>query len=90
MKTFLFLRGTGTAYCDDISHRIQAGDFLVLPAESVHRVVSSDEEKLYAITTMTPGHGFAALVAAGEAVALQDDELAVLAKSAAASTRREA
>jgi hypothetical protein len=54
----------------------------VLPPRSVHRIEAGPAEKLYAITTMVPDEGFAALVAAGEVAPLNDEERGVLAQAA--------
>lgn len=83
VETFLFLKGTGRAYCDHHELDVRAGQLLVLPARSLHRIESSPGTKLYAITTMAPDDGFAALVGRGEVTALDDEERAVLAQSAA-------
>jgi mannose-6-phosphate isomerase-like protein (cupin superfamily) len=81
-ETFLILRGRGVAYCDDEVVPIRAGQFLVLPRGSVHRIENTTLEKLYAITTMSPDDGFAELVRNGEVVALEPDDRAVLAQAA--------
>jgi mannose-6-phosphate isomerase-like protein (cupin superfamily) len=78
----LFLQGSGRAYCDQTIVEVSAGQLLVLPPRSVHRIEAGPDEKLYAITTMVPDEGFAALVAAGEVASLDDDERAVLAQAA--------
>lgn len=82
VETFLFLRGTGTAYCDDTRLDVKAGQLLVLPAQSLHRIEASPGAKLYAITTMAPDDGFAALVGRGQPAALDEEERAVLAQAA--------
>ncbi len=74
VETFLFLRGTGKAYCDEFELDVRAGQLLVLPAGSMHRIESSTDGKLYAITTMAPDDGFAALVSRGETAPLDDEE----------------
>ena len=81
METFLFLRGTGRAYCDEFELDVRAGQLLVLPAGSLHRIENSTDAKLYAITTMAPDDGFAALVNRGETAPLDDEERAVLAQA---------
>lgn len=81
VETFLFLRGTGRAYCDEFELDVRAGQLLVLPAGSLHRIESSTQDKLYAITTMAPDDGFAALVNRGETAPLDDEERAVLAQA---------
>jgi ureidoacrylate peracid hydrolase len=82
VETFLFLQGIGRAFCDQTVVDVSAGQLLVLPPRSVHRIEAGPDEKLYAITTMVPDDGFAALVAAGEVAPLDDDERAVLAQAA--------
>ena len=81
VETFLFLRGTGKAYCDEFEVDVRAGQLLVLPAGSLHRIESSAKAKLFAITTMAPDDGFAALVNRGETAPLDDEERAVLAQA---------
>ncbi len=81
VETFLFLRGAGRAYCDEFELDVRAGQLLVLPAGSLHRIQSSTEGKLIAITTMAPDDGFAALVNSGETAPLDDEERAVLAQA---------
>ncbi len=80
VETFLFLRGSSVAHGDRTSVAISAGDFIVLPADSVHRIESAKDRPL-ANTSMNPGQGFAALVVASQALSLNEDELAVLAES---------
>jgi mannose-6-phosphate isomerase-like protein (cupin superfamily) len=81
VETFLFLRGNGRAYCDEFEFDVRPGQLLVLPAGSLHRIESSAEGKLFAVTTMAPDDGFAALVNSGEKAALDDEERAVLAQA---------
>ena len=81
VETFLFLRGTGRAYCDEFELDVRAGQLLVLPAGSLHRIESSAQGKLYAITTMAPDDGFGALVNRGETAPLDDEEPAALAQA---------
>ena len=78
VETFLFLSGEGEAYCDDAISSVQAGQLLVLPPRSVHRIENTGPGRLYAITTMTPDAGFAALVRAGVPEPLDSEDLAVL------------
>jgi ureidoacrylate peracid hydrolase len=82
VETFLFLQGSGRAYCDQTVVDVSAGQLLVLPPRSVHRIEAGPDEKLFAITTMMPDEGFAALVTGGEVAPLDDDERAVLAQAA--------
>lgn len=70
-EIFVVLSGSGHAYSDEHVVDLRAGDVLVLPPGSTHRIVNtSDTERLYAVTIMAedsgalPG-GFAELVAKG-------------------------
>jgi mannose-6-phosphate isomerase-like protein (cupin superfamily) len=77
VETFFFLRGSGVAYCDDHTDPVRAGQLLVLPPQSVHRIENTGTDRLYAITTMAPDAGFAALIEAGEPTTLSAADLAV-------------
>jgi mannose-6-phosphate isomerase-like protein (cupin superfamily) len=84
-EIFVILSGTGRAHSDEHVVDLGAGDALVLPPNSVHRIVNtSDTERLYAVTIMAdddgalPG-GFAELVAAGTVTTWDDTDRAVLA-----------
>ena len=78
VETFWFLRGEGIATSDGVEHPVGAGQLLVLPAGSVHHIRNTGAGRLYAITTMTPDGGFAALVERGPEATLDEDDLAVL------------
>jgi quercetin dioxygenase-like cupin family protein len=84
-EIFVVLRGTGRAYSDGHVAGLRAGDVLVLPPGSVHRIENtSATERLYAVTIMAddqgalPG-GFAALVDRGTPVSWEDADRDVLA-----------
>lgn len=77
VETFFFLRGSGLAYCDDHERPVEAGQLLVLPPRSVHRIVNTGTGRLYAVTTMAPDAGFAALIERGEPAELEAADLAV-------------
>lgn len=78
VETFLFLTGKGVAHCDRATLWVRAGQFLVLPPRSVHRIVNTGRDKLAAITTMSPDRGFYDLVVAGSPGPLVPDELELL------------
>jgi mannose-6-phosphate isomerase-like protein (cupin superfamily) len=78
VETFFFLRGRGIAISDGVEHPVGAGQLLVLPAGSVHRIVNTGEERLYAITTMSPDDGFVELITSGVPDALDAEDLTVL------------
>ena len=87
-EVFVVLRGTGRAHSDGYVADLRAGDVLVLPPGSVHRIENtSATERLYTVTIMAndpgalPG-GFAALVDKGTPVGWDDADLEVLARGA--------
>jgi mannose-6-phosphate isomerase-like protein (cupin superfamily) len=89
VETFYFLAGSGTAHCDGAVRAVTAGDFLVLPPGSTHRIVNTGAGRLYSVTTMSPDAGFAAFVRGGEPVPLDDADLSVFrAGGGAVSGRR--
>ena len=83
-EIFVVLRGEGRAFSDEHSVDLRAGDVLILPPGSVHRIVNtSPTERLYTVTIMAndpgalPG-GFAALVDRGTPAAWKAADRAVL------------
>lgn len=84
-EIFVVLRGTGRAHSDEHAVDLRAGDVLVLPPGSLHRIENTSlTERLYAVTIMArdagalPG-GFARLVDAGTATSWDDADRGVLA-----------
>ena len=77
-ETFLFLSGEGVAHCDGLTTPVRAGQLLVLHANSLHRIENTGSDRLYAITTMQPDHGFADLVRRGPLAGLDEEDKAVL------------
>lgn len=81
VEIFLFLSGHGHAKCDEFETDVKAGDILILPAGSVHRIRNtSDDERMYAVTVMAndPGSmpgGFAKLVTDGIAAPVDEIDL---------------
>jgi quercetin dioxygenase-like cupin family protein len=89
-EIFVVLRGAGRAHSDGHVAELRAGDVLVLPPGSVHRIENtSATERLYTVTIMAndlgalPG-GFAALVDKGTPVSWEDADRAVLASGTSA------
>lgn len=82
VETFLVLRGTAVAHCDDEVVSLEPGSFLVLPPGSRHWIANLGAGRLYAITTMCPDKGFHRLVTAGVPEPLGADDLAVVAQAA--------
>lgn len=81
VETFLFLAGDGLAQSDGQEAAVGAGQLLVLPAGTTHRILNTGPGRLYAITTMIPDAGFAAMITAGPEAPLDAEDLAVLRRS---------
>ena len=77
-EIFTFLAGSGVAHCDGHEVDVAAGDTLVLPAGTVHRIVNVGTDRMYAVVTMVQDHGFAAFVRRGVPAPLDAEDLAVL------------
>jgi amidase len=77
VETFWFLAGEGVATSDGTETTIGPGTLLVLPPGSVHHIRNTGPGRLYAITTMLPDAGFAALITAGTPATLDPEDLAV-------------
>jgi mannose-6-phosphate isomerase-like protein (cupin superfamily) len=56
-EAFFFLAGSGEASCDGDAVPVRAGDFLILPAGSVHFIKNTGAERLYALTTLITDDG---------------------------------
>ncbi|WAL68853.1 cupin domain-containing protein [Amycolatopsis cynarae] len=87
-EIFVVLSGQGLAHSDEHDVPIEAGDVLVLPPGSVHRIENtSATERLYAVTIMAedagamPG-GFAHLVASGTPASWDSTDRPTLARAA--------
>jgi mannose-6-phosphate isomerase-like protein (cupin superfamily) len=77
-EVFTFLSGVGVAHCDGEVTPVRAGDTLVLPAGTEHRIENAGPDRLYALVTMVNDDGFTAFVRRGVRDALDADDLRVL------------
>ena len=75
---FYILKGEGRGICDGRSVDLGPGSTLLIPPGREHVVENTGPGKLYALTTMVPDEGFAALIRGGIPVALDGEDLAVL------------
>jgi mannose-6-phosphate isomerase-like protein (cupin superfamily) len=75
VEMFYFLRGEGVAECDGVERSVRAGDLVVLPPGSVHRIRNTGPGRMYAITTMSPDDGFVALICRGVADRLDSHDI---------------
>jgi mannose-6-phosphate isomerase-like protein (cupin superfamily) len=85
VEIFVILSGTGIAISDEHTVDLCAGDTLVLPPRSHHRIInSSDTQRLYAVTIMVSDNGaldtggFADLVSAGTPTTWDSTDLKAL------------
>jgi mannose-6-phosphate isomerase-like protein (cupin superfamily) len=79
-EAFFFLAGSGEASCDGESVAVRAGDFLILPAGSLHFIKNTGSERLYALTTLITDDGSHSDVGR-ETRPLDDEDVGVLERS---------
>ena len=77
-EMFYVLSGEGIAYSEGNSVRFCRGDSLLLPPGASHVIENTGPNRLYCMTVMVPNQDFAELIRAGEPVALDDEDWAVL------------
>lgn len=78
-EAFFVLRGTGRARAGGVTIDLGPGDTMVLRPGAEHVVENTGTGKLYCLTFMAPNEGFAELIRAGTPVALEPEDIAVLA-----------
>jgi mannose-6-phosphate isomerase-like protein (cupin superfamily) len=79
-ELFYVLHGEGVALCGDARLPIRKGDSFLVRAGVEHVVENTGRTRLYCLTTMVPNEAFAELIRAGVPDALDDEDLAVLAR----------
>lgn len=77
-EMFFVLEGSGTAYVGGQATALKKGDALLVRPGSTHEIENTGAGKLYCLTVMTPDEQFAALIRAGQAVELDDEDRRVL------------
>lgn len=82
VEMFFILRGEGLATCDGKTVPIQAGDSVLVPPTGTHVIENTGSTRLYALCIMVPNEDFAELIRSGTPVELDDEDLAVLRRSA--------
>lgn len=75
---FYVLAGKGIARSGSAIQHLAKGDALMLRPGAEHVIENIGPGKLYTLTFMAPNEGFAELIRAGQPVALDDEDIAVL------------
>ncbi len=83
VEMFFILKGEGRATCDGKTVLIQAGDSLLVPPTSTHKIENTGNTRLYALCIMVPNEDFAELIRSGTPVELDEEDLVVLRRAAA-------
>lgn len=83
VEMFFILKGEGLAHCDGKAVTIQAGDSLLVPPTGRHFIENTGSDRLYALCIMVPNEQFAELIRSGIEVELDEEDLAVLRRTAA-------
>ena len=82
VEMFFVLQGEGTAFCDGKTIPIRTGDSLLVPPTGTHLIWNTGNSRLYALCIMVPNEDFAELIRSGTPVELDEEDLAVLRRSA--------
>lgn len=77
-EMFYVLSGRGRAHCAGVTYDMAKGDTLVLPPGMEHVVENAGTERLYCLTVMVPNEGLAELIGAGQSMALDAPDHAVI------------
>lgn len=77
-ELFFILHGEGKGLCDGVEVDLRPGATLLIPPGKEHVVTNTGAGKLYALTLMAPNEDFAELIHAGQPVALDAEDIAVL------------
>ena len=80
-EVFFILEGTGKGICDGVEVDLAPGSMLLLPPGKEHIVQNTGPGKLYALCAMVPNEEFAEMIHAGEPVALDAEDIAVLTRA---------
>lgn len=83
VEMFFILKGEGLAHCDGKAVPIQAGDSLLVPPTGKHFIENIGSGRLYALCIMVPNEHFAELIRSGIEVELDEEDKAVLRRTAA-------
>ncbi len=83
VEMFFILKGEGLAHCDGKAVPIQAGDSLLVPPTGIHFIENIGSDRLYALCIMVPNEHFTELIRSGIEVELDEEDLAVLRRTAA-------
>ncbi|WP_422002666.1 cupin domain-containing protein [Reyranella sp.] len=77
-EMFYVLSGRGRAHCGGKTYEMAKGDTLVLPPGLDHVVENAGRRRLYCLTVMLPNEGLAELIRAGQPMALDATDRAVV------------
>lgn len=80
-EVFFILEGTGKGICEGVEVDLAPGSMLLLPPGKEHIVQNTGPGKLYALCVMVPNEEFAEMIHAGEPVALDAEDIAVLTRA---------
>jgi mannose-6-phosphate isomerase-like protein (cupin superfamily) len=78
-EAFIVLRGEGEARVGGTVVRLRPGSVLCVPPGTEHVIANTGPGRLYCLTLMQPDEDFAALIRRGVPVALDAEDIAVLA-----------
>jgi mannose-6-phosphate isomerase-like protein (cupin superfamily) len=82
VEMFFILKGEGLASCDGKVVPIRSGDSVLVPPNGIHVLENTGSGRLYALCMMVPNEDFAELIRSGTPVELDEEDWAVLRRTA--------
>ena len=81
VEMFYVLKGEGRVVCDGKTSVIRTGDSILVPSHGVHFVENTGPSRLYLLSVMVPNEDFAELIRQGIPAELDEEDMAVLART---------
>ncbi|MEM1242172.1 MAG: cupin domain-containing protein [Cyanobacteria bacterium P01_H01_bin.26] len=80
-EMFYVLKGEGQVVCDGKKSTIRTGDSILVPSHGIHLVENIGPQRLYLLSVMVPNEDFAELIRQGVPAELDEEDMAVLART---------
>ena len=75
------IQGEGRVVCDGKTSTIRTGDSILVPSHGIHYVENISPHRLYLLSVMVPNEDFAELIRQGIPAELDEEDMAVLART---------
>ena len=81
VEMFYVIQGEGRVVCDGKTSTIRTGDSILVPSHGIHYVENISPHRLYLLSVMVPNEDFAELIRQGIPAELDEEDMAVLART---------